>query len=67
MVLECAIDALYGLRGGGEREREDANKCGISYLCGIFKGNMYRDNLYTEDSLEESMQRCAMMLWVLIK
>jgi len=54
----------------GERERErerDANKCGISYLCGMFKGNMYRDNLYTEDSLEESMQRCAMMLWFLIK
>jgi len=31
------------------------------------KGNVHRDSLYTEDSLKESMQRCAMMLWFLIK
>jgi len=27
----------------------------------FFKGNMYRDIPYTEDSLQESMQRCAVV------
>jgi len=62
VVLECTVDALCGLR-----KKKDAYKCGIYYLCGMFKGNVYRDNPYTEDSLKESMQRCAMMLWFLIK
>jgi hypothetical protein len=61
LVLECTVDALFGLR------KKDADKCGISYLCVMLKGNMHRDSSYTEDSLKESMHRCAMMLWFLIK
>jgi hypothetical protein len=50
-----------------KKKKKDADKYGIYCLCGMFKGNVYRDNPCTEDSLKESLQRCAMMLWFLIK
>jgi hypothetical protein len=61
MVLGCTVDALYAVR------KKDTGNCAIFYLGGILKDNVYRANPCSEDSLKESMQRCAIMVWLLIK